>query len=134
VSLFVSTTTRYALRERTAWIRRSAAAGLAASIAVHQRRVRCGAVQSRGRTRARSRDRTVRAVPVLRPGGLLIVGTPNEGCLMGRTRNRWIQPSIGRTTDHVHFFTDRTLAQALHDAGLRIVKIERETFFFRART
>lgn len=67
---------------------------------------------------------------VLRPRGLLIIGVPNEGCLMGRARNRFIQPWIGRTTDHVHFFTVQTLAEALRIGGLRVQQLERETFFF----
>jgi len=67
---------------------------------------------------------------VLRPGGLLIVGVPNEGCLMGRVRNRFIQPGIGRETDHVHFFTAASVSQALQAAGFRIQRIARETFFF----
>ena len=67
---------------------------------------------------------------VLRPGGLLIVGVPNEGCLMGRMRNRLIQPSIGRTTDHVHFFTAQSAGDALRRAGFQVHRIERETFFF----
>jgi SAM-dependent methyltransferase len=67
---------------------------------------------------------------VLSPGGLLILGVPNEGCLMGRLRNRIVQPSIGRTTDHVHFFTGGTLEAAVRSAGLRPLRVERETFFF----
>lgn len=67
---------------------------------------------------------------VLRPNGLLVIGVPNEGCLMGRVRNRLVQPSIGRTTDHVHFFTAQTVGEALRRAGFRVQRIERETFFF----
>lgn len=67
---------------------------------------------------------------VLRPGGLAIVGVPNEGCATARLRNHWIQPSIGRDTDHVNFFTDRTLTAALTGAGFSIRQVERETFFF----
>jgi len=55
---------------------------------------------------------------------------PNEGCLFGRARNRLLQPAIGRTTDHVHFFTGPTLGQALREAGLLVHRVERETFFF----
>lgn len=69
-------------------------------------------------------------VRVLRPGGLLIVGVPNEGCLLARLRNQVLQRSIQRATDHVHFFTARTLAGALGAAGLRVRSIDRETFFF----
>jgi len=67
---------------------------------------------------------------VLRPGGLLILGVPNEGCLMGRARNRFVQPRIGRTTDHVHFFTAPSLTDALRGAGFCVQRLERETFFF----
>lgn len=67
---------------------------------------------------------------VLRPGGLAIIGVPNEGCATARLRNHWVQPSIGRDTDHVNFFTDRSLTAALAAAGFRIRRVERETFFF----
>lgn len=67
---------------------------------------------------------------VLSPAGLLIVGVPNEGCVLARLRNQVIQPSIGRTTDHVQFFTERTLCDALEASGLRARRVERETFFF----
>ena len=67
---------------------------------------------------------------VVRPGGLVMVGVPNEGCLMARARNRVIQPAILRTTDHVNFFTEGTLTRALADAGLHVRHVERETFFF----
>ena len=67
---------------------------------------------------------------VLRRGGLLIVGVPNEGCLLGRARNHVIQPWIGRTTDHVHFFTVETVSETLRTAGFDVRQIERETFFF----
>ena len=67
---------------------------------------------------------------VIRPGGLLIVGTPNEGCLLGRARNHVIQPWIGRTTDHVHFFTSESLTQAIETAGFAVRRLELETFFF----
>jgi ubiquinone/menaquinone biosynthesis C-methylase UbiE len=67
---------------------------------------------------------------VLRPEGLLLVGVPNEGCLLARIRNGVLQRSIGRTTDHVHFFTAGTLTAALRKSGFRVQQIERETFFF----
>jgi hypothetical protein len=61
---------------------------------------------------------------------LLVIRVPNEGCLMGRTRNRLVQPSISRTADHVHFFTAQTVGDALKRSGFRVQRIERETFFF----
>ena len=67
---------------------------------------------------------------VLGVRGLFIAGVPNEGCLMGRLRNRVLQRSIGRTTDHVHFFTAATFAAVIARAGFINVRVERETFFF----
>lgn len=67
---------------------------------------------------------------VVRPGGLLIIGVPNEGCITARFRNHWIQPSIGRDTDHVNFFTAGTLTAALASAGFDVRAVGRETFFF----
>ncbi|MBU4413782.1 MAG: class I SAM-dependent methyltransferase [Proteobacteria bacterium] len=67
---------------------------------------------------------------VLMPGGLLITGVPNEGCLMGRLRNRYVQPSILRKTDHFHFFTEKSFGQSLIEKGFNIQSVEYETFFF----
>lgn len=67
---------------------------------------------------------------VLNDRGLLIVGTPNEGCLMGRVRNGVLQRSIARTTDHLQFFTATTLTEALQSAGFRVDQLLGETFFF----
>jgi SAM-dependent methyltransferase len=67
---------------------------------------------------------------VIRPDGLLIVGTPNEGCLLGRARNHVFQPWIGRTTDHVQFFTADSLTHVMEGAGFAVRRLELETFFF----
>ena len=67
---------------------------------------------------------------VLKSRGLLIVGVPNEGCTMGRLRNRVLQRHILRTTDHVHFFTEGALRDRLVAAGFQVRSVERETFFF----
>jgi SAM-dependent methyltransferase len=67
---------------------------------------------------------------VLHPRGLLIIGVPNEGCLLARARNHVIQPSIGRTTDHVNFFTAESLVRTLQETRLAVWRVERETFFF----
>lgn len=66
---------------------------------------------------------------ILRPGGLLILGVPNEGCTMAQLRNGVLQPSIARTTDHVQFYTADTLQQRTHAAGFQTVSIRREGFF-----
>jgi SAM-dependent methyltransferase len=76
-------------------------------------------------------DRACRELSrVLRPGGLLIVGVPNEGCAMARLRNHVVQRSIARETDHLHFFTGRSLQELLGGAGLVVRAVEGETFFF----
>ena len=61
-------------------------------------------------------------------GGLLIVGVPNEGCLMGQIRNHLLQRSILRQTDHVHFHTERTLSGLILDEDFRLVKVEHYGF------
>lgn len=59
----------------------------------------------------------------LKPGGLLILGTPNEGA-------RWwqfayaIQPSIRRQTDHVQFYTADSLSGKMERAGFKIIEIK----------
>lgn len=65
---------------------------------------------------------------VLRPGGLAIVGVPNEGCAFGRLRNYVLQPSIARATDHLNFFTRDTLSHLLNDAGLAVDDVQRKGF------
>jgi SAM-dependent methyltransferase len=66
---------------------------------------------------------------VLRPGGLLLVGVPNEGSLPGRLRNHLLQRSILRTTDHVNMFTRRALFERLADADLQVERFEPEALF-----
>lgn len=67
---------------------------------------------------------------VLKPGGLLMLGVPNEGCFIAQLRNRVVQPSISRTTDHVHFYTRRTFAAKLVGSGFLIERLATEGFFF----
>lgn len=66
---------------------------------------------------------------VVRPGGLVIVGVPNEGCLVARLRNNIIQPSIARTTDHVHFYVRHALSERLVRVGLEVKVLITESFF-----
>jgi SAM-dependent methyltransferase len=66
---------------------------------------------------------------VLRPGGLCIVGVPNEGSVLARVRNHILQRSILSTTDHVNFFTGRSLSRLLQNAGLTVEGIRTEGFF-----
>jgi len=66
---------------------------------------------------------------VLAPGGLLLLGVPNEGCLLAQLRNRVLEPSIGRTTDHVHFYTARAITARARRAGFVVQEVMREGFF-----
>ncbi len=66
----------------------------------------------------------------LQPGGLLILGVPNEGCFLARLRNRFLAPSIGRTTDHVNFYTSKTIREKVEAVGLRVIREEHENFFW----
>lgn len=48
--------------------------------------------------------------------GILILGVPNEGCWYYQIRFR-IKPSLLKETDHVNFFTKRSLSKLLNDCG-----------------
>ncbi len=66
---------------------------------------------------------------VLKRDGLLILGVPNEGCILARLRNHVLQPSISRSTDHINFYTAEALSKKMNDAGFQIVHMERKGFF-----
>lgn len=66
---------------------------------------------------------------VARPGALLIVGVPNEGCVMARARNHGLQRGVLRTTDHVHFHTRESLTQLVESAAFSVREIHTEGFF-----
>ncbi len=66
---------------------------------------------------------------VLNEKGCIVLGVPNEGCFLARLRNRFLQPSIARTTDHVHFYTERVIEHLIDAAGLFVREVMREGFF-----
>ena len=66
---------------------------------------------------------------VLSPGGLLMVGVPNEGSSLGILRNHVLQRSILSSTDHVNMFTRKTLLAGLQGANFAVKRIEPEGFF-----
>lgn len=66
---------------------------------------------------------------VLRPGGLLLLGVPNEGCLMARARNHVFQRNILRDTDHVNFYTLGTLVARAQATGWEVRETSRQGFF-----
>ncbi|MGB4116683.1 MAG: class I SAM-dependent methyltransferase [Polaromonas sp.] len=57
---------------------------------------------------------------ILAPSGLMIIAVPNEGCALGWLRNHVVQRSILRTTDHIHFYTLKTLLKKTALAKLDI--------------
>lgn len=57
---------------------------------------------------------------VMTSDGLMLVGVPNEGCLLAALRNRVLQRSIMTTTDHVNFYTADILVERLASAGLSL--------------
>ncbi len=65
---------------------------------------------------------------VLRPGGRLLISTPDHSrrLVLGLAlRRRAFEAHFDPGRDHVRFFTARTLARLLEDAGLRATEIER---------
>jgi ubiquinone/menaquinone biosynthesis C-methylase UbiE len=66
---------------------------------------------------------------VLRPGGLLILGVPNEGCAMAKLRNHVIQRSILLSTDHVNFYTEKSVSKLLTNSGFSILSAQKMGFF-----
>lgn len=59
---------------------------------------------------------------LLAPGGLLVLGTPNEGAWWWQFAYRRDPESL-RTTDHVHFYTADTLTQRMRGAGLKVTHV-----------
>jgi 2-polyprenyl-3-methyl-5-hydroxy-6-metoxy-1,4-benzoquinol methylase len=67
---------------------------------------------------------------ILKPEGLLILGTPNEGCLMARLRNHVFERNILRNTDHFHFYREPVVRRKIEAAGFTIQEVMRENWFF----
>jgi len=57
---------------------------------------------------------------ILKPGGLLILGTPNEGAFTWQLNYRVVQPYIMERTDHVHFYTASRLKKLVEKAGFYV--------------
>jgi SAM-dependent methyltransferase len=59
---------------------------------------------------------------ILKPGGLLVLGTPNEGCWWWQLAYRRARV-VRATTDHVHFYTAKTLGDKIREAGFRLTEV-----------
>jgi len=66
---------------------------------------------------------------VMRPGGMIIIGVPNEGCFMAKMRNYIFQRSILKTTDHINFFTSKSLQNMMTRANLKPLIIYHRGWF-----
>lgn len=60
---------------------------------------------------------------ILKPGGLLVLGAPNEGSWWWQLAYRRA-PDILATTDHVHFYTAQTLGEKMKAAGLSMFEVK----------
>ncbi len=60
---------------------------------------------------------------LLKPGGLLILGTPNEGAWWWQLAYKLL-PEMLEASDHVHFYTAREVVQKLQRAGFQIRQVK----------
>ena len=65
---------------------------------------------------------------ILNDDGLILLGVPNEGCFLAQLRNNILHRKILKYTDHVQFYTLKTLSQKL-EKYFNIIDIFREGFF-----
>jgi len=59
---------------------------------------------------------------ILKPGGMAIVGVPNEGAFFWQLAYR-LQPQTRASTDHVHFYTPQSLAATCQRAGFTVENV-----------
>jgi SAM-dependent methyltransferase len=60
---------------------------------------------------------------ILAPGGLLILGTPNEGAWWWQVAYRRAPETLA-TTDHVHFYTAETIGAKMREARLNVFEVK----------
>jgi len=60
---------------------------------------------------------------ITKKNGLVILGTPNEGALIWKFAY-FLEPMIKKSTDHVHFYTSKSLSIVVRKAGFKIRHIE----------
>lgn len=63
------------------------------------------------------------AYRILAPGGLLVLGTPNEGSWWWQLAYKRA-PEIRKMTDHVHFYTAETIGRKMERAGFRVLEVK----------
>ena len=60
---------------------------------------------------------------ILKKGGICVLGVPNEGAFFWRLAYK-LQPHTLETTDHVHFYTAKTLKRKLLEVGFHVREIK----------
>ena len=60
---------------------------------------------------------------ILKPGGLAVLGVPNEGAFFWQLAYR-LQPSSLRTSDHVHFYTAQALSDKCRSRGFDVLAVK----------
>lgn len=60
---------------------------------------------------------------ITKKGGLLIIGTPNEGALFWKFAY-WLEPKIKQQTDHVNFYTAESFSKLAKKAGFTVKHVE----------
>lgn len=61
----------------------------------------------------------------LKPGGILILGVPNEGALLWQLQYHVLERKLQKTTDHVNFYTVKKLKKLIGEVGFTVVEIKR---------
>lgn len=73
-----------------------------------------------------------RAAELLQSGGVMVLITPDVGSLVARlTGKRWIGYKLSE--EHVYYFSDKTLARMLNEAGFDVVDVRHEGKFVTMR-
>jgi len=69
------------------------------------------------------------AYRVLKKGGYILVGVPNEGGNVGKLL-RFVHPKVYMESQHIHFYTDSSMKQLIEEAGFKKVRTSRFGFLF----
>jgi ubiquinone/menaquinone biosynthesis C-methylase UbiE len=63
----------------------------------------------------------VECLRILKEGGFLILGVPNEDSLPGKLM-RWLHPATYRLSEHIHFYSLASMQRLLRATGFKVVE------------
>jgi len=66
---------------------------------------------------------------ILKPGGVLIIGVPNENSINGRILRR-LHPKLYRAGEHLNFYSEQEILNLLRLFKFRMLQIKRVGFLF----